>query len=333
MDHRITLIEGDGIGPEIMAAACEVISATGVSILWDKVPAGRKAFEESDTPLPKKTIHSLLKNHVALKGPLETPIAGGFSSVNVLLRKQFDLYANLRPVKSFEGVKSRYRDIDLVVVRENTEGLYSGIEHVVSPGRVEAIKVVTKKASSRIAEFAFRYAQKEGRKKITAIHKANIMKLSDGLFLKCVRAVALKFPEIEYQEMIVDNACMQLVLNPRQFDLLLLENLYGDIISDLASGLVGGLGLVPSANIGKRGAIFEAVHGIAPDIAGKNKANPIALILSGALMLDYLGEITAAVKIRNAVKSVLLEGAYLTPDLGGSATTSALTKRIIGSMS
>lgn len=329
MSHQVTLIAGDGIGPEITASTKEVIAAAGVNISWEEALAGQKAIEQENDPLPEKTIRSIHKNRVALKGPLMTPIAKGFSSVNVLLRKRFRLYANIRPTRSLEGVKSQFKDIDLVILRENTEDLYSGIEHIVAPGVVESIKIITKKASSRIAEFAFRYAVQMGRKKITAIHKANIMKLSDGLFLECARQVARKYPKIEYKEMIVDNACMQLVLRPHQFDILLLENLYGDIVSDLAAGLVGGLGVVPAENYGDRIAVFEAVHGTAPDIAGKNKANPIALILSSALMLDHLKEGKAANQIRGAVARVLKKGSVLTADLGGTATTSEFTAAVV----
>lgn len=329
MTYHISLITGDGIGPEITAAAKEVIAATGVEIVWEEVLAGQKAIEKEGNPLPEGTIRSIQKNKVALKGPLATPIAKGFASVTVLLRKKLNLYANLRPVRSLEGIQTPFSRIDLVIVRENTEDLYSGIERVVRRGVVESIKVITRKASLRIAEFAFQYARKNGRKKITAIHKANIMKLSDGLFLDCARAIAKKFPKIEYSEVIVDNACMQLVLKPHQFDILLLENLYGDIVSDLAAGLVGGLGVVPAANIGERGAIFEAVHGTAPDIAGRNKANPIALILSSALMLEYLGEKRAAERIRRVVKQVIKGGSCLTPDLGGTASTSQITAAIV----
>jgi len=328
MPYRISFISGDGIGPEITAATREVLDATGVKIVWEEVLAGQKAIEKDNSPLPEKTVRSIRKNKVALKGPLATPIATGFSSVNVLLRKSFNLYANVRPAKSIEGIESRYKNIDLVILRENTEDLYSGIEHVVAPGVVESIKVITKKASMRIAEFAFRYAVKNGRKKVTAIHKANIMKLSDGLFLDCARRVSKKFPKIEYNEMIVDNACMQLVLKPHQFDILLLENLYGDIVSDLAAGLVGGLGVVPAGNIGEKGAIFEAVHGTAPDIAGKGKANPTALILSGALMLNHLGEKEAARRVRDAVHRVIQQGKTLTSDLGGNSSTSEFARAV-----
>lgn len=329
MTYKISLIAGDGIGPEITAATQEVIAAAGVKIVWEEVLAGLKAIEKENHPLPEKTLRSILKNQVALKGPLMTQVATGFSSVNVLLRKTLNLYANVRPAKTIEGIRSRFKGVDLVILRENTEDLYSGIEHIVAPGVVESIKVITKKASLRIAEFGFRYAMKNGRKKITAIHKANIMKLSDGLFLDCARRVSKKFPKIEYNEMIVDNACMQLVLRPNQFDMLLLENLYGDIVSDLAAGLVGGLGVVPAANVGEKASIFEAVHGTAPDIAGKNKANPTALILSGALMLDHLGEKRAAEKIRKAVYAVIKKGRNVTADLGGSATTTQFTQAVL----
>ncbi len=329
MSYRVTLIAGDGIGPEITVSAKEVIAATGVRIIWEEMLAGQKAIEKESDALPEATLNSIKKNKIALKGPLGTPIGKGFASVNVLLRKKLNLYANIRPAKSLDGIKSRYKNIDLVILRENTEDLYSGIEHMVAPGVVESIKVITKKASLRIAEFAFRYALQNKRKKITAIHKANIMKLSDGLFLDCARRVAKKYPKIEYTEMIVDNACMQLVLHPHQFDILLLENLYGDIVSDLAAGLVGGLGVVPAENYGEKAAIFEAVHGTAPDIAGKNRANPIALILSAALMLDHLKERGAAEKIRQSVTRVLKKGAVLTRDLGGTATTAEFTEAII----
>ncbi len=329
MAHRVSVIMGDGVGPEITAATREVIDATGVKILWEEVFAGQKAIDRENNTLPDSTIASLRKNKVGLKGPLATPIAKGFSSVNVLLRKNLNLYANVRPAHSMIGIKSRYKDVDIVIMRENTEDLYSGIEHVVSPGVVESIKVITRKASLRIAEFSFKYAMRLGRKKITAIHKANIMKLSDGLFLDCAREVAKKFPKIQYTEMIVDNACMQLVMNPHQFDMLLLENLYGDIVSDLTAGLVGGLGVVPAGNFGEKGAVFEAVHGTAPDIAGKNKANPTALILSGAMMLDHLKEKKSAEKIRRAVFKVIKKGKKVTADLGGNATTTEYTKEII----
>ncbi len=332
MTHKISLIPGDGIGPEITESVKEILKATGVSILWEEVAAGASALKNEGHPLPEKTLRSIQKNKVALKGPLATPIGTGYQSVNVLLRRHFNLYANVRPARSLEGVQSRYKNVDLVIVRENTEDLYSGIEHETAPGVVESIKIITRKASLRIAEFAFEYAKKNGRKKISAIHKANIMKLSDGLFLACAREVSKKHKDIVYEEVIVDNACMQLVLNPDRFDMLLLENLYGDIVSDLAAGLVGGLGVVPSANIGAKAAIFESVHGTAPDIAGKNKANPTALLLSACLMLDYLKETSAADRIRKAVRHVLKFGKTLTSDLGGTATTQEFTQAILKSL-
>ena len=295
-----TLIAGDGIGPEVVSATVRVLEATGVAIKWDSQNAGAMAIATDGTPLPQKTLDSIRKTGLALKGPTTTPVGGGHASINVALRKGLDLYANVRPVKTLPGVKSRYDQVDLVIIRENTEDLYSGLEHVVVPGVVESIKVITEKASTRIAKFAFNYARSHGRKRITAVHKANIMKLSDGLFLDCCAKVAKDFPEIKYDDIIVDNCCMQLVLDPTRFDMLLLENLYGDIVSDLCAGLVGGLGLAPGANIGEKGATFEAVHGSAPDIVGTGKANPTAAILSAALMLDFLGEGAAADRIRTA---------------------------------
>jgi len=327
-----TLIAGDGIGPEVVAATIRVLEATGVVIKWEAQMAGAMAIVTEGTPLPQKTLDSIRRNGLALKGPTTTPVGGGHASINVALRKALDLYANVRPTKTMPGVKSRYDHVDLVIVRENTEDLYSGLEHVVVPGVVESIKVITEKASTRIAKFAFNYARANGRKRITAVHKANIMKLSDGLFLDCCAKVAADFPDIKYDDIIVDNCCMQLVLDPTRFDMLLLENLYGDIVSDLCAGLVGGLGLAPGANIGEKGATFEAVHGSAPDIAGKNIANPIALILSGAMLLDYIGENAAGNRVRSAVMAVLKEGKHLPRDLGGSASTSeveeAIAKRV-----
>ena len=326
--RRGTLIAGDGIGPEVVSATVRVLEATGVVIKWDSQMAGAMAIATEGTPLPQKTIDSIRKNGLALKGPTTTPIGGGHASINVALRKTLDLYANVRPIKSLPGVKSRYDHVDLVIIRENTEDLYSGLEHIVVPGVVESIKVITEKASTRIAKFAFAYARVNGRKRITAVHKANIMKLSDGLFLECCAKVAADFPDIKYDDIIVDNCCMQLVLDPTRFDMLLLENLYGDIVSDLCAGLVGGLGLAPGANIGEKGATFEAVHGSAPDIAGKNIANPIALILSGALLLDYIGEQAAGNRVRNAVTAVMKEGKHLPRDLGGTASTSEVEEAI-----
>jgi isocitrate dehydrogenase (NAD+) len=328
--YRVTLIPGDGIGPEVTAAATEVVAAAGVEISWDRQLAGAQALEETGDPIPQALLRSIRKNRVALKGPLATRVGRtGFRSVNVALRKTFDLYANLRPIRNLPGVKTAFADVDLVVVRENTEDLYSGIEHQIAPGVVESVKVITAKASHRIAEFAFDYARREKRRKVTAIHKANIMKLSDGLFLACVRRVAKRYPHVEYQEMIVDNACMQLVLRPGQFDVLLLENLYGDIVSDLCAGLVGGLGVVPGANLGVRYAIFEAVHGTAPDIAGKGLANPVAAILSAVMMLRHLGEGAAASRIQAAVEAVVGKGRYRTRDLRGHSTTTQVTRAIV----
>jgi len=327
--YRVTLIPGDGIGPEVTSAAIEVIAAAGVNITWDRQLAGVAAVDAVGQPIPEELIRSIRKSRVALKGPLTTGVGRGFRSVNVALRKVLDLFANLRPIRNLPGLKTAFEGVDLVVVRESTEDVYAGIEHQIAPGVVESIKVITAKASHRIAKFAFEYAQRENRRKIAAIHKANIMKLSDGLFLTCARAVARRYPQIRYEEMIVDNACMQLVLRPGQFDVLLLENLYGDIVSDLCAGLVGGLGVVPGANLGRRVAIFEAVHGTAPDIAGKNLANPVAAILSAALMLRHLGESDAAARIRRAVERVIGAGQCRTRDLGGSASTTEFTQAII----
>jgi len=329
MSYTVTLIPGDGIGPEVTAAAVRVLQATGIDFHWETVQAGASAIGATGKALPDEVLDSIRKNKVALKGPTGTPIGTGHRSVNVELRKTLDLYANLRPVRTLPGVKSRYDDVDLVIVRENTEDLYSGLEHVVVPGVVESLKIITERASTRIALFAFEYASAHGRKKISAIHKANIMKLSDGLFLDCCRAVAKQFPGIAYHEVIVDNACMQLVLDPTRYDVLLMENLYGDIVSDMCAGFIGGLGMAPGANIGDDGvAIFEAVHGSAPDIAGKNLANPLALILSGAMMLDHLREHDAARRVRSAVETVLRDGSKLTRDLGGSAGTTEIAEAI-----
>jgi len=328
--YRVTLIPGDGIGPEVTQAAVEVVAAAGVDIRWDRQIAGAAAFEAGGNPIPDELIQSIRKNKVALKGPLATRVGQhGFRSVNVALRKTFDLYSNFRPIKNLPGVKTAFSGVNLVVVRENTEDLYAGIEHQIAPGVVESVKVITARASTRIAEFAFAYARRAKRRKVTAIHKANIMKLSDGLFLQCAGRVAKRYPDVHYEEMIVDNACMQLVLRPGHFDVLLLENLYGDIVSDLCAGLVGGLGLVPGANLGTRYAIFEAVHGTAPDIAGKNVANPCAAILSAALMLRHLGEEAAAVRIEAAVQQVIGRGRNRTPDLGGRCGTTELTRALV----
>lgn len=327
--HNVTLIPGDGISPEVVDATTKIIEAAGVKINWDRLDAGGEVAIKYGTPLPEQVITSIIRNGVALKGPIATPIGSGFASVNVTLRKKLNLYANLRPSRSIPALKTRYEDIDIVVVRENTEDLYAGLEHIVVPGVVESLKIITEKASTAIARFAFEHAQSHGRKLVTAVHKANIMKLSDGLFLDCCRRVAKDFPEIEYKEIIVDNLCMQLVMNPHQFDVLVLENLYGDIVSDLCAGLVGGLGIVPSANIGTEIALFEAVHGSAPDIAGRNLANPTAILLSAVMMLRHLGETKAAEKIESAVFKVMEAKQVLTRDLGGTATTTEYTDEII----
>jgi isocitrate dehydrogenase (NAD+) len=332
MSYTITLIPGDGIGPEVVSAAVRVLGATGLSFEWITMDAGLTSLGKEGKPLPPQVLDSIREHGVALKGPTGTPIGGGHRSVNVELRKTLDLYANVRPVKTMPGVKSRYDKVDIVVIRENTEDLYSGLEHVVVPGVVESIKIITEKASTRIARYAFEYATRHGRKRVTAVHKANIMKLSDGLFLDCCRKVAEEYKAVQYDELIVDNTCMQLVLDPTRFDMLLLENLYGDIVSDLCAGLVGGLGLAAGANVGEHQAVFEAVHGTAPDIAGKNAANPIAMVLSGAMMLDHLGETAAASRLRNAVEKVLSEGRKLTRDLGGSASTSEIAEAIVAKL-
>ncbi|MDQ1590049.1 MAG: isocitrate dehydrogenase [Pyrinomonadaceae bacterium] len=332
MKHTITLIPGDGIGPEVAAAVVRIIEAAGVEVAWETHYAGAQALEKFGETLPADLLESIQRNKVALKGPITTPVGKGFTSVNVGLRKALDLYANLRPVRALPNVPSRYPELDLVVVRENTEDLYSGIEHVVVPGVVESIKIITEKASTRIAKYAFEYARREGRKKVTAVHKANIMKLSDGLFLDCFRNVAKDYPEIEADDKIVDNACMQLVMRPEQFDIMLLENLYGDIVSDLCAGLIGGLGLVPGANIGERGAVFEAVHGSAPDIAGQGIANPTALLQSGILMLRHLGERDAAQKIETAMLKVFTDGHVRTRDIGGHAGTMEFAEAIMEGM-
>jgi len=329
LKHKITLIPGDGIGPEVTGATISVLRATGFAAEWETFVVGAEALSRYGDPLPNDLIEAIKRNKVALKGPVATPVGTGFVSSNVRLRKALDLYANLRPVKSLQGVPSRYENVDLVVVRENTEDLYSGLEHEVVPGVVESLKIITDRASRRIARFAFEYARREGRKRITAIHKANIMKLSDGLFLRCFREVAEEYKEIEASDLIVDNACMQLVIDPTQFDVLLLENLYGDIISDLGAGLIGGLGVAPGANIGEEIAVFEAVHGAAPNIAGRGIANPTALLLSAVLMLKHLDERERATKIQSALERVLAEGKVLTRDLGGQATTLQFTDAII----
>jgi isocitrate dehydrogenase (NAD+) len=332
MSYRITLIPGDGIGPEVTRAAVRILEATGLKFDWESFQAGAEAYEKYHEYIPKQLIESIERTHVALKGPVTTPIGGGFASINVELRKRFELYANFRPIRNLPHIPTRYPDVDLIIIRENTEGLYSGIEHEVVPGVVESLKIITAKASTRIARFAFEYARKNKRKKVHAIHKANIMKMSDGLFLRCSRDVSKEYPEITYGEHIVDNTCMQLVMNPYQYDMLLLENLYGDIISDLCAAFVGGLGFVPGANIGDECAIFEAVHGSAPDIAGKNIANPTAVIRSSLLMLCHIGEHEAALKIRNALEKVYRDRNKLTRDVGGKAGTSEFADSVIEAM-
>src|SRR5918993_250092 len=332
MKHTITLIPGDGIGPEVSSAVVRIIEASGAEVQWETHYAGAQALEKFGNTLPEDLLESIKRNRVALKGPVTTPVGKGFTSVNVGLRKALDLYANLRPVRALPNVPCRYPELDLVVVRENTESLYAGLEHVVVPGVVESIKIITEKASTRIARYAFEYARREGRRKVTCAHKANIMKLSDGLFLECFRKVAADYPEVEADDKIVDNACMQLVMRPEQFDIMLLENLYGDIVSDLCAGLVGGLGLVPGANIGEQGAVFEAVHGSAPDIAGQGIANPTALLQSGILMLRHLGERGPADRIEQSMLKVFTEGRSRPRDIGGTASTYEFADAIIAQM-
>ncbi len=358
--HRITLIPGDGIGPEVTAAVVRILDATGVKIEWERHDAGVTAIENHgkhltdrgippastdhglssafredvklNDPLPPALLESIRRNKVALKGPVTTPIGSGFTSVNVGLRKALDLYTNLRPVKNLPGVESRFQGVDLVIVRENTEDLYAGLEHQIIPGVVESLKIITEAASTRIAKFAFEYARTHGRRKVTAVHKANIMKLSDGLFLDSVRAVARGYAEISYDENIVDAACMHLVMTPEKFDVVVLPNLYGDIVSDLCAGLVGGLGVVPGANIGNDAAVFEAVHGSAPDIANKNRANPTALLLSAVMMLRHIGEGDAADRVAAAIDRVLADGAVRTRDMGGTASTTEFAEAIMGNL-
>lgn len=333
MKHTITLIPGDGIGPEITAAVVSIIEASGVVIEWETQILGSQALEKFGNTLPEAAIESIRRNRVALKGPLMTPIGKGFTSVNVGLRKALDLYANVRPVKALPNVECRYPELDLVIIRENTEDLYAGLEHVVVPGVVESIKIITEKASTRIARYAFEYARANDRKKVTAVHKANIMKLSDGLFLDCFYDVAKDFPDVIAEDRIIDNACMQLVMRPEQFDMLVMENLYGDIVSDLAAGLIGGLGLAPGANIGEQGAVFEAVHGSAPDIAGQGIANPSALLMSAIVMLRHIGEREAAQNIEVAMLAVFSEGKIRTRDLGGTASTAEFAAAIVARLS
>jgi isocitrate dehydrogenase (NAD+) len=329
VSHKVTLLPGDGIGPEVTSAVVAIVEAAGVEIEWERYVVGAEAIALAGDPLPKEVLDSIRENKVALKGPVTTPVGTGFMSINVRLRKLLDLYANLRPVQSLPNIVTPFKDVDIIVVRENTEGLYSGIEHEVVPGVMESLKIITEKASRRIAKFAFEYARTHGRKRVTAVHKANIMKLTDGLFLSTFYEVSKDFTDIQADDKIVDNLCMQLVTNPHQFDVLCLENLYGDIVSDLAAGLVGGLGVVAGANIGHHGAVFEAVHGSAPDIAGQNKANPIALLQSAILMLEHLEERDAARRVKEAMIRVLEEGSIRTRDLGGSSTTTAFTEAIV----
>ena len=330
--HTITLIPGDGIGPEVSDAVVRILEATGVRFDWERYDAGAGAYEKHGEYIPKELYKSIERNRVALKGPVTTPIGGGFSSINVTLRKRFELFANFRPIKNLPGLETRYPNVDLVIIRENTEGLYVGLEHEVVPGVIESLKIITEKASTRIAKWAFDYVQKHGRKKIHAIHKANIMKLSDGMFLRCAREVSKDYPEIAYAEHIIDNTCMQLVMNPWQYDTLLLENLYGDIVSDLCAAFVGGLGLVPGANLGAEAAIFEAVHGSAPDIAGKDIANPTALLQSAVLMLRHIDEGAAADRVQTALEKTYAAKKSLTRDVGGNSGTRAFADAVIESM-
>jgi isocitrate dehydrogenase (NAD+) len=327
--HTITLIPGDGIGPEVTDAVVRILEATGVRFAWERFAVGAGAFEKHGEYIPKDLYASIERNRVALKGPVTTPVGGGFASINVTLRKKFELFANFRPIKNLPGLETRYPNVDLIIIRENTEGLYVGLEHEVVPGVIESLKVITEKASTRIAKFAFEYAAKHGRRRIHAIHKANIMKMSDGLFLRCARDVSKRYPDITYGEHIIDNTCMQLVMNPYQYDTLLLENLYGDIVSDLCAAFVGGLGLVPGANLGAEAAIFEAVHGSAPDIAGKDIANPTALLQSAVLMLRHIDEAEAADRVQAAVEATYSAKKTLTRDVGGKAGTAAFADAMI----
>ena len=334
MSIQVTLIPGDGIGPEVVNAAVEVIEAAGARLQWERAAAGAGAVPTHGTPIPAETLESIRRTRLALKGPLSTPIGEGFRSVNVALRKEFDLYANIRPARSFAGVETRYTGIDLVVIRENTQGLYSGVEHYIDEERTaaESISIITRKGSERIIDYAFAYCKANNRRRLTLVHKANILKCTSGLFLDTGRAIAAKHPEIEFKEMIIDNCAMQLVKNPNQFDTLVTTNLFGDILSDLTSGLIGGLGLTAGANIGKSAAIFEAVHGTAPDIAGKGVANPTAVMLAGVMLLEHIGERTAAERLVAAIREAIASKEAVTPDLGGSATTrmfaSAVLKRL-----
>jgi isocitrate dehydrogenase (NAD+) len=334
VSYPVTLIPGDGIGPEVADATVRVLDATGIKFEWDRIELNAELITRTGQSLPPELLASLERTRLGLKGPVGTPIAGGFTSVNVALRKRLDLFANVRPVHSLPGLKTRFDDvlIDMVIFRENTEDLYSGLEHEVVKDVVTSLKVITRVASIKIAEYAFAWAEKQNRKRVAAVHKANIMKLADGLFLRCCREVAQRYPRIEYKELIVDNASMQLVMRPETFDILLLPNLYGDIVSDLAAGLVGGLGVVPGANMGENHAVFEAVHGSAPDIAGKGIANPTALILSSMMLLQHLGEADAARRLRLAIEQVYARGEKLTPDVGGSASTREFTEAVIANL-
>ncbi len=331
-NRTVTIINGDGIGPEVMAATVRVLQALKLPLDFEYKDAGAEVIAKYGTNLPHETVEAVLRSGVALKGPTGTVVGGGMPSANVGLRKRLDLYSSLRPVKSVPNVKTRYENVDLIVVRENTESLYAGLEHIIVPGVVESLKIITEKASTRIARFAFEYAKKNGRKKVTSVHKANIMKLSDGLFLDCTRKVGREYPEIQYEEVIIDNFCMQLVKDPTRFDVLVMENLYGDIVSDLCAGLVGGLGVVPGANIGERTAVFEAVHGTAPDIAGRGIANPTALMMSAVMMLDWLGMSDESKRMENAIQKVYTEGKVRTGDLGGTANTREFTDAIIAAL-
>lgn len=330
--RKVTLINGDGIGPEVVDATRKILEALKAPLEFEYRDAGAEVATKYGTNLPNETVEAVMRNGAGLKGPTATGVGTGQASANVGLRKRLDLYASLRPVKSVPGVKTRYENVDLVVVRENTEDLYAGIEHIVVPGVVESLKIITEKASTRICRFAFEYAVKHGRKKVSAVHKANIMKLSDGLFLDCFRKVAREFPQIQSEDVIVDNLCMQLVRNPEKYDVMVMENLYGDIVSDLCSGLVGGLGVVPGANIGTDVAVFEAVHGTAPDIAGQGKANPTALLMSSVMMLDWMNFTADARRLESAVWKVYTEGKVKTGDLGGTASTVEFTKAIIDAL-
>jgi isocitrate dehydrogenase (NAD+) len=327
--YNITLIPGDGIGPEVAEAAKSVIEASGVKIQWDTVNAGLDVLNKEGTLVPARVFESLEKNRIALKGPITTPVGSGFKSINVMLRKKYDLFSNIRPVKTIPGINVPFQNVDLVIFRENTEDLYIGQERMINENAAEGIKLITKEGSLRIIKAAFDYANQNNKSKVTVVHKANIMKLTDGLFLQCAREVAKEYTHIQLQEVIVDNMCMQLVMNPGQFQVIVTTNLYGDILSDLCAGLVGGLGIVPGANIGENMAIFEAVHGSAPDIAGKNLANPTAMILTGAMMLNYLGESIKSRSIYKAVETTILQGKFVTKDLGGSASTKDMTSAII----